>query len=283
MYTDAVNKYKSEVEFFHSIAAKVRSLVIDMGRTAGVAQQKARIGDYATHIDIAVEQLIVKELAKQFPEDAVLAEEGHFNTAIGNERIWIIDPICGTTNLARGIMNYCTNIALSKNKELVASCVIDHSQNDYVWSAEGQPVYINNRPLQVPERPENFGIVVDVNCGSVPYLTTPVVEKYSAMLNQLLQNPGWLLSSMNTSLSFMYVATGKIDGVIAVFDNPWDICAASFLIQQAGGVITDLKGQAWSVDSTGFIAAGNKTIHNKLLDAVTANNLQVPSYIFSGA
>ena len=94
---------QSETQFFHNIAIIVRQLVTSYDGKASVAQYKDILGDYATEVDIAVERLIVAEIQKRFPGDAVLAEEGHSDAVIPVGRIWIIDPICGTSNLGRGM------------------------------------------------------------------------------------------------------------------------------------------------------------------------------------
>src|ERR1700729_4087587 len=138
---------QSEADFFHDIAGMVRDLVLSFNGKASVAQYKDNIGDYATEVDIAVEKLIVSEIQKRFPGASILAEEGHSDVVIPDTRIWIIDPICGTTNLGRGLRSFCTNIALADNHTLIASCVIDHSQNDYFWSVGNQELFINDQPF----------------------------------------------------------------------------------------------------------------------------------------
>jgi fructose-1,6-bisphosphatase/inositol monophosphatase family enzyme len=75
-----------------------------------------------------------------------------------------------------------------------------------------------------------------------------------------------MLISLNSSLSSAYVAAGKLDGIVNAHNYSWDICAASFLVQQSGRTITDLKGQPWSVFSDGAIAAEDQETHQKLLD-----------------
>ncbi len=258
---------KAETDFFHYIANKVRKLVIDLHGKASVAQYKEVAGDYSTEVDIAVEKLIISELNKKFPDDLILAEEGSSKTEISDKRIWIIDPICGTTNLGRGLTSFCTNVALADNQELVGACVIDHSQNEYFWSVGGQKVYINNRPYTRQENKEEFGVVIDVDFGALPSTTNQQKKKLADAAHILTLQPGYMLQSLNTSLGFAYTAVNKIDGFINVSNYPWDIYAASFLIQQSGGVITDLDGHPWELSSIGAIGAGSQSVHKKLLDA----------------
>jgi len=258
---------KQEAEFFHYIAPKVRELVLNYDGHAPVAAYKARPGDYATEIDVAAENLIVSEIQKRFPTDTILAEEGHTGTVISDSRIWIIDPICGTANLGRGMKNFCSNIALADKGELIAACVVDHSQEDYLWSVGNNRAYINDKVIENVSRDESFGLVIDVDLGAVSDIPKSERKKCTDVILQLVLQPEVMLQSLNSSLSFAYVASGKVDGFINVANHPWDICAGSFLIQQSGGIITDLVGKPWQLNSVGAIGAVNKAVHKKLLHA----------------
>lgn len=258
---------QTETEFFHNIAVKVRELVSGYKGKAAVAQYKQAVGDYSTEIDIAVEKLIVSEINKRFPNDSILAEEGHADTTTSTGRVWIIDPICGTSNVGRGLASYCTNIALAEKTELVAACVIDHSQNNYIWSVGNGEVYINNQLFQRQTAHKSFGTVIDIDFGALFRVSEAQQERHIGSMLKLIQNAGFRLISLNTSLGFAYTAVDKIDGFINAMNYPWDICAASFLIQQSGGIITDLEGKSWNLGSVGAIGANSAAIHKRLVDA----------------
>ena len=257
-----MSAFAQETDFFHEIAHKVRELANSFSDDISITKHKG-IDNYATEVDVAVEDLIVKEITKKFPGDAVLAEEAYADTTIPIKRIWIIDPICGTSNLGRGIKNYCTNIALADNGQLVASCVVDHSQNNYFWSVGQNTLYIN-KDLRYPVR-DDLGITIDVDLGSLKDLDEKESQKLINCLQHLTNETNYALVSLNSSLGFAYTAIGKLDGFINSYCHPWDICASSFLIQQSGGIISNLDGKPWTILSNGAIAARNKAVHDKLL------------------
>lgn len=259
------NNLLKESEFFKDIAAKVISL-IDSSENLEIVEDKGG-GDYALTLDVAVEKLIVIELQKRFPNDTILAEEGHSDTEFSEGRMWLIDPICGTGNLGKGLNTYCTNIALINSGELVASCVIDHSQNDYVWSIGNGQIYINNELMNSSQT--YYGIKVDVDFGSVRSVGQATRKKHNNSLFKLVEETEYDIISLNSSLGFMYTSIGKLDGFINVYNHPWDIAAASFLIQQAGGVITTPDGSPWTIRSVGAIGASSQAVHQKLLDIYT--------------
>jgi myo-inositol-1(or 4)-monophosphatase len=264
-----MNDLQKEADFFKYISTKVRDLVESYKGKAAISVQKTS-NDYATEVDIAVENLIVDEIAKRFPGDSIMAEEGHSDETMPDGRIWIIDPICGTTNIGRGLTAFCTNIALADNHTLIASCVIDHSQPDYFWSIGNKTIFINQE-IYVPQgKIEGMGVVIDVDMGSIKSISDDEIERYSRFIESLTKQTDYIPMSLNSSLGFAYSAVGKIDGFVNSFCHPWDICASSFLLQQAGGVITDTKGRPWSIKSVGAIGAIDPSVHKQLLDLYTA-------------
>lgn len=255
-----MSEYSAEEKFFHDISSKVIDLVNQEG-SISVAVQKGD-SDYSTTVDLAVEDLIVSEINQRFPEDLILAEENHNQTIPSKGRVWIIDPICGTVNLAKGINNFCTNIALADNGQLLASCVVDHSQNIYIWSTGNSKIHINNSLYKHTSNPST---VIDIDLGSLPFVYKTKVEKLTKTAFKILSETNFQIISLNTSLSFAYTAIGKVDGFINIYNHPWDICAAAFLIQQSGGMITDPEGNNWKIDSVGAIGAKNAEVHKTLL------------------
>ena len=125
-------------------------------------------------------------------------------------------------------------------------------------------VYVNDTLLSSIER--EFDVVIEVDFGSVVSVNDELKEKHNRFLKKLIIETNHYLISLNSSLGFAYTAIGKVDGFLSIYNHPWDICAASFLIQQSGGVITDLEGNPWNLSSVGAIAAKKKETHQKLLD-----------------
>lgn len=262
---------QAEENFFQETAQKIRELVLSFGSNASVSVQK-RYGDYATEVDIAVENLIVKEIKKCFVDDEILAEEGYSDTQVSDGRIWIIDPICGTTNIGRGMKNFCTNIALADKKQIIASCVIDHSTGDVIWSIGDGKIFVNDRLFEYIRPSADFGVVVDLDFGSLGGFKNAKRAYFADAVRYLLNNTKYMVTSLNTSLGFAYTAIGKIDGFINSYNHPWDICAASFLLQQSGGVITALDGGPWTIESVGAIGARQPEVHKVLLNAYREEN-----------
>lgn len=252
--------------FFKDVAQKIISHTSEFVESNSIKTHKVVKGDYATELDISTENLIVAEIRRRFPHDDILAEEGSSDTSISDNRIWVIDPICGTTNLGRNINAYCTNIALLINREIVASCVVDHSNKEYLWSV-GEGVYVGEQKLKISRR--DHGRVIDVDFGAVMKARDDIKKWYGSLVSDLSMEEAWMLTSMNSSLSFAYVANRKIDGAICVRYNLWDVCASIFLIRQMGGRVTDFKGVEWTVDSDNLVISLDREVHERILQAIS--------------
>ena len=101
-----------------------------------------------TEGDIKIEEFIIREIYKQFPEDLIIAEETNSHTILKSTgRYWLIDPICGTSNYNRGGNLFATNIALAENGKLIAGCVIDHCEGNYIWSIGENQIFINQEDM----------------------------------------------------------------------------------------------------------------------------------------
>lgn len=254
----------AETDFFHAIAPAIVALVTEVGTEMTIAENKSVAGDYSTQVDVDTENFIVSELEKAFPKDKVLAEEGYSATEIPTGRIWLIDPICGTNNLGKGVNNFCTNIALVDNKKVIAACVVDHSTGDYIWSVGEGKIFVNS-DTYTPPSPE-LGQKVDVDFGAVRSTDRPTRKKFNNFLDTLVEETDFDIISLNASLGFAYAAIGKTDGFVNIFNHPWDIAAASFLVQQSGGVVTGLDGSDWEVDTIGAIGGRTAEVHQQLLN-----------------
>lgn len=250
--------------FIHSIAPEIIKLVKEgTNEEITVVADKGPAGDYATQVDVATENYIVSAIQRDFPDDEILAEEGYSDTAIPAGRIWLIDPICGTNNLGKGINNFCTNIALVDGGKVIASCVVDHSQGEYFWSVGNNSVFVNDKPYVAPSLA--LGQKVDIDFGSVRSVGPGLRQKHNNLLRKLIEETDYDIISLNASLGFAYTAIGKTDGFVNVFNHPWDIAAASFLIQQAGGILTALDGSPWDLTTVGAIGGRTVEVHQKLL------------------
>lgn len=261
---------KKESEFFHKISPKVLELVSEKFRKGGKILHKVEDKEslnFATQADLDVEEIIVMEIRRLFPGDIILAEEGFSKQKIESGRLWIIDPICGTGNFARELSNFVTNIALAENGELIAACAIDHNQKEYIWSVGENKIFIKDKLQKIEKK--SPGIVIDIDLGVMPESDEKLREAYSKFVSNLVQKTNHTLISYNTSLIFAYASVGRIDAYISPLHKLWDLAAANFLLLQSGGLLTDLSGKKWTLNSTSVVAARDRSLHKQLLNLLS--------------
>jgi myo-inositol-1(or 4)-monophosphatase len=260
--------FKREIDFFHHISPKLLKFVATSDDRSIFKQKRA--DDFSTVLDIGCENLIVESLSQYFPDDQILAEEGYSDTKIGDKRIWLIDPICGTDNLAKGLRTFCTNIALVENGTIIAACVVNYVEEEYFWATESADgLFVGDKLWEY--KPASHSVKVDIDFGSVRSTDQVMRARHLRAIDRLVNNTYYDIVSLNSSLAFLYVALGKIDGMICVYNNPWDIAASGYFIQKLGGVMTDPDGVPWSVTSVGAVGAGTPEVHDTLLNSLKSD------------
>lgn len=265
----------STEQFFHGISVAILNLVANKYRKSQIVKQK---GDDRTNInfvtgcDIETEKVIIEEIRKRFPKDLIISEENFSEVKINDtNRFWIIDPICGTANFAREINLFVSNIALAHKGELIASCVIDHSENEYIWSTGGRKVFINNAEVKINKK--SPGIIIDVDLTGLIKSSKKTKEKYCAFVSRLITETNYTVVTHATSLSFAYTSIGRIDAYVCEDINLWDVAAANFLITQSGGIISDFSGSPWTLYSHNVVTSRDKNLHKQLVELINDNRL----------
>lgn len=266
-YTFTVDKIES---FFHSISSRLLDFVPRQLQNIQIEKQKdASNTNFATQVDTLTENIIVLQIKEKFPGDLVIAEEGSSSQLFTEKgRYWIIDPICGTSNMSRGVPLFCTNIAVIEDGQLVAACVIDYGRKEYVWSVGGRKIYCNHKKFTAEK--QTSGIVIDVDLSALPYVRDQSAA-HLKIVEKLIMAEKYLPVTYATSLGFLYCATGRVDAIISPMNHLWDVAASVFLIQQSGGTTSQLNGSPWSamVSPLSLLAARNSEIHAQIMDLIT--------------
>ena len=209
-----------------------------------------------TDADRATELAIKEMLAQERPEDGVIGEE--FGTSVGNNRVWIIDPIDGTANFMRGVPVWATLIALAIDGKPVVSVVSAPALGRRWWAAPGvgaRTVEINGavRELSVSK-------VAQLEDASISYNNLKLWDR-SGLLGGLLSltRKVWRTRAYGDFWSYMLLAEGALD-VVAEHDlKIYDIAALVPIVEQAGGRLTAIDGEL--TETTSSVLATNGLLH----------------------
>jgi myo-inositol-1(or 4)-monophosphatase len=188
--------------------------------------------DVVTAMDREVERFIRAEIAKAYPSDAILGEEA--GTSGSGDRIWVIAPIDGTANYARGIPRYCVSIGYLERLRPVVGVIHDPSQ-DWLYAAErGSGARCNGEPLAVSAVREIDAATVE--CG---WSTRRSTADYVALIGRVLGAGCAFRRAGSGALGLVDVAAGRCEGYCELHINAWDCAAGILLVEEAGGYAND--------------------------------------------
>jgi myo-inositol-1(or 4)-monophosphatase len=220
-----------------------------------------------TEMDLKSEKLIVTQLRKLLPDASFLTEEG---SAVENDSSykWVIDPLDGTTNYAHTLPIWCVSIALEWRGEIVLGCVYDPNRDELFTAVKSKPARLNGRPIRVSERRRldqsmlATGFPYDLQTSSINNLDHFVSFSKAA---RAIRRAG------SAALDLCYLATGRFDGFWELKLHPWDTAAATLIVKQAGGKVTDFCGKPFSIYSERLLAS-NGAIHCQMIRVLATND-----------
>lgn len=219
---------------------------------------------FVTEVDRAAEKAIVDTLLEAYPRHAILAEEG--GSRGDSDDVWIIDPLDGTTNFLHGVPQYCISIALAHKGQVTQAVVYDPNRNDLFTATRGAGAFLNDRRIRVSKTKELADSLV---CTGFPYSQFGKLDVYLQQLGAVIQKSAGVRRPGSAALDLAYIACGRYDAFWELGLQPWDIAAGSLLVQEAGGLITDLSGEGGYMES-GDVVAGTPRAFAQLLQTLQA-------------
>jgi myo-inositol-1(or 4)-monophosphatase len=187
--------------------------------------------DYLTETDSAVEQLIRKRIAATFPRDGFLGEESAGDTAAAFGRdVWVVDPIDGTSNFARGVPHFCTSIAFVRDQKIELGVIYQPVLDELYVARRGAGATRNGQPIRVSSTASMREAVVEAGWS----MRRPT-DAYIGLVDQLYRVGAQVCRAGSGSLGLAYVADGRNDAYCELHINSWDALAGLLLINEAGG------------------------------------------------
>jgi myo-inositol-1(or 4)-monophosphatase len=204
--------------------------------------------------------MIIQEISAAFPEDTILSEESGKNEN-RSDRVWIIDPIDGTTNFAHDFPFYAVSIGLQVREKPVLGMVYNPAMDEFFEASEGNGAFLNGKPLRVTET-ENINDALLAT--GFPY---DIHEHYDTVLlhfKQMIIQAQGVRRPGSAALDLCYVASGRFDGFWEEKLHPWDTAAGMVVVREAGGRITTFDGGPYTpFDKT--ILATNARLHDIMI------------------
>ena len=246
-------------------AARRAGSIINRAALSGDALevQSKRANDYVTQVDRAAEQAIIEIVRKSYPDHGFLAEESGA-AEVDAEYRWIIDPLDGTTNFIHGFPQYCISIGIEHRGALTHAVIYDPVKNELFTASKGRGAFLNDRRVRVSKCLRLQDALVGTG---FPFKEVGRLELYTRQLTKFMQTSAGVRRAGAAALDLAYVACGRLDAFWELGLSPWDMAAGALLIQEAGGLVSDLKGEAGFLES-GDICAATPKLFPILLEAL---------------
>jgi myo-inositol-1(or 4)-monophosphatase len=222
-------------------------------------------GDFnpVTEVDRLCEQAIVKMILDVFPEHDILTEETPFEGK-GSSWRWIIDPIDGTTNYFHGFPCFCVSIGLEVEGEINLGVVYLPTLHELFHAERGKGAFLNSERITVSRFDR---LDRSLLCTGFPYDVHEHVDFYLRYFRQFMVKSFGIRRPGSAAIDLSYLAAGRFDGFWEFKLHAWDVAAASLLITEAGGKVTDFQGRPFNIYSEEILAS-NGLIHQQMLQAI---------------
>ena len=220
--------------------------------------------DFVSDIDRQAEHEIANVLLKAYPHHAVHGEEHGEQGTAGSEYVWVIDPLDGTTNFLHGFPHFSVSIALFHRGKVERGVVYDPIKHELFTAVRGAGAMLNNRRIRVTKQKGLHGALLGTG---IPFKDQSYIDPYLGMLKSLLKDAAGIRRAGSAALDLAYVAAGRFDGFWEVGLQSWDMAAGILLIQEAGGMVSDLEGGDRFFE-TGSIVTANPKLHQPMLELI---------------
>ncbi|NUR54754.1 MAG: inositol monophosphatase [Acidobacteria bacterium] len=220
--------------------------------------------DLVTQIDREVEQMFRALVAARFPDHTILAEEFSIEGERQARCCWVFDPVDGTTNYAHGLPIYCSAASLEIDGEPMVAAIYDPSRRELFTAERGQGAWLNGAPLAVSSAET---LIDSLLVTGFPYTVHSDPDELLALFGDFLKRARAVRRLGSAQLDLAYVAAGRFDGFWELHLKPWDMSAGALIVQEAGGVTTDVSGGPFS-SRNGEIVASNGRIHQQMVDVI---------------
>jgi len=195
--------------------------------------------DYLTEVDGETEELISSRLNEAFPQDGFIGEETTGRPPGGGGATWVVDPIDGTSNFARGVSHFCVSIACVAGGKVEVGVIYDPMRDELFSARRGGGARLNGAAIKPSGATALANSTVEIG-----WNMRSGVERYLDLVRRIALWGAAPFRIGSGALGVAYVAAGRRDGYVEYHINAWDCLAAILLVHEAGGYVSDfLSGE----------------------------------------
>ena len=229
------------------------AIVREIDRVGDISVDLKGRNDFVTEVDKRAEKIIISTIQNSYPDHAFLGEES--GRSGESEFIWIIDPLDGTTNFLHGFPHFAVSIALEHRGRLDQAVIYDPLKQELFTASKGKGATLNNKKIRVSAQHKLEGALLGTG---FPFRDGAELDQFLASFKALYPKVAGIRRAGAAALDLAYVACGRLDGFWEYNLKPWDIAAGALLVQEAGGINSELSGGTDYMDNGNIISANPK-------------------------
>jgi len=250
--------YSHAKEWVNDAGAKIR---LSFDKTLNI-QTKSNANDLVTNMDKEIEQFFINKIREVYPNHKIMGEEGFGDTLDSLDGIvWLIDPIDGTMNFIHQQRNFAISLGVYENGVGKIGLIYDVVHDELYHASRGNGAYLNDKPLvPLKETPMKESIIA-LNA-------TWVMENHRIdhnLMIPLVRDARGTRSYGSAALEMVFVAAGRVDAYLSMRLSPWDVAAGAVIIEELGGIVTNLRGKYLNFLSQDSLFAAKPGLHQSIL------------------
>lgn len=227
-------------------------------------KHKGRI-DLVTETDLAVEDFLKTRLAPLLPGASFMAEESYSGSplsGLGDEAVWVIDPLDGTTNFAHQIPFVATSIGLWSRGRVELGVINAPLLGECFWAVRGGGAFCNGAAIRVSGQARLEDALVATG---FPYTIAEDAAKITAMLRRVLVAAQGVRRCGAAAVDMAFLAAGRYDAFYENGLKAWDTAAGMLLVEEAGGTVSRYDGSTYTPGDDGIVASAGPALHRAML------------------
>jgi myo-inositol-1(or 4)-monophosphatase len=251
--------------------AVLQAMAADMGEV----RTKSATNDLVTDADVASGVAVVHEVLERYPSARFVIEEDEVHECtvaprglLGDEEVWIVDPLDGTTSFVHGYPTYSVAVACLRAGQPVVGAVYNAAADEMNAAAVGMGATRDGNPLRVTD-------VADIRealfITGFPYDRGATLDVQMRALTAFLRAPvHGIRRDGSAAIDCCHVAGGRADGFWEFGLKPWDTAAGVVILREAGAAVSDVDGNPWTTAS-GSMCCANPELHERMLEVIAAS------------
>ncbi|MBX7059334.1 MAG: inositol monophosphatase [Leptospirales bacterium] len=227
-------------------------------------RSKSTASDLVTRADLESEQALLGAIRRDWPNDAILAEESGRSGGAQGDFSWAVDPLDGTVNYAHGLPLYSISIGILYNNSPIAGLVCLPALNRRYHGLIGEGAFRDQRPIHVSD---NRSLADALVVTGFPYERAAFLDSLVSGVRSVLASARGIRRTGSAAIDLCWVAEGSFDAHYEFNLGAWDVAAGAAIVRAAGGRVSDFSGKNFEPGMFQMLAT-NGLIHAPMLETL---------------